>query len=302
MSFPTISSMTGYAVASGATPLGTVTIECRSVNSRFLDLALRLNEDLRFADPLIRETLQKRIARGKVEIRGYITPDENAAPVRINTAVLNRLIEVQNTILETLPQANKLSVSNLLAMPGVMVTDRPDQDAVAQAVLIVLNNMLDAFTASRAREGEALANVLLNNCEQIEAVVTDIKGRMPDILAHIENKLRERLENALSSALTEKSTLTREEVSDRIRQEVTLYALRMDVEEEINRLFTHVAEVRRILKKGGAVGRRLDFVVQEMNREANTLGSKAAAIEMTNASVALKVIIEQMREQIQNLE
>lgn len=298
----TVASMTGYAVASGATPLGTVTIECRSVNSRFLDLALRLNEDLRFADPLIRETLQKRIARGKVEIRGYITPDENAAPVRINTAVLNRLIEVQNTILETLPQANKLSVSNLLAMPGVMVTDRPDQDAVAQAVLTVLNNMLDAFTASRAREGEALANVLLNNCEQIEEVVTDIKGRMPDILAHIENKLRERLENALSSALTEKSTLTREEVSDRIRQEVTFYALRMDVEEEINRLFTHVAEVRRILKKGGAVGRRLDFVVQEMNREANTLGSKAAAIEMTNASVALKVIIEQMREQIQNLE
>ncbi len=298
----TVASMTGYAVASGATPLGTVTIECRSVNSRFLDLALRLNEDLRFADPLIRETLQKRIARGKVEIRGYITPDENAAPVRINTAVLNRLIEVQNTILETLPQANKLSVSNLLAMPGVMVTDRPDQDAVAQTVLTVLNNMLDAFTASRAREGEALANVLLNNCEQIEEVVTDIKGRMPDILAHIENKLRERLENALSSALTEKSTLTREEVSDRIRQEVTLYALRMDVEEEINRLFTHVAEVRRILKKGGAVGRRLDFVVQEMNREANTLGSKAAAIEMTNASVALKVIIEQMREQIQNLE
>ncbi len=298
----TVASMTGYAVASGATPLGTVTIECRSVNSRFLDLALRLNEDLRFADPLIRETLQKRIARGKVEIRGYITPDENAAPVRINTAVLNRLIEVQNTILETLPQANKLSVSNLLAMPGVMVTDRPDQDAVAQAVLTVLNNMLDAFTASRAREGEALANVLLNNCEQIEEVVTDIKSRMPDILAHIENKLRERLENALSSALTEKSTLTREEVSDRIRQEVTFYALRMDVEEEINRLFTHVAEVRRILKKGGAVGRRLDFVVQEMNREANTLGSKAAAIEMTNASVALKVIIEQMREQIQNLE
>lgn len=298
----TVASMTGYAVASGATPLGTVTIECRSVNSRFLDLALRLNEDLRFADPLIRETLQKRIARGKVEIRGYITPDENAAPVRINTAVLNRLIEVQNTILETLPQANKLSVSNLLAMPGVMVTDRPDQDAVAQAVLTVLNNMLNAFTASRAREGEALANVLLNNCEQIEEVVTDIKSRMPDILAHIENKLRERLENALSSALTEKSTLTREEVSDRIRQEVTFYALRMDVEEEINRLFTHVAEVRRILKKGGAVGRRLDFVVQEMNREANTLGSKAAAIEMTNASVALKVIIEQMREQIQNLE
>ena len=298
----TVASMTGYAVASGATPLGTVTLECRSVNSRFLDLTLRLNEDLRFADPLIREVLQKRIARGKVEIRGYITPDENAAPARINTAMLQRMLDMQKTVLEVVPDARTLTVSNLLDMPGVMVTDRPDQDAVAAAVLTVLNTMLDSFTASRAREGEALATVLLHNCEQMEAVVTDIKGRMPDILAHIESKLRERLEGALSDALMGKSTLTREEVSERIRQEVTLYALRIDVEEEINRLFTHITEVRRILKKGGAVGRRLDFVVQEMNREANTLGSKAAAIEMTNASLALKVIIEQMREQIQNLE
>ena len=275
----TVASMTGYAVASGPTPLGTVNIECRSVNSRFLDLTLRLNEDLRFADPLIRETIQKRIARGKVEIRGYITPDENAVP-----------------------NARELSVSDLLSMPGVMVNDRIDQDAVSSAVLAVLNNALDAFTATRAREGEALAGVLLNNCQQIEEVVTEVKGRMPEILAHIEGKLKERLENALCTALTETSTLTREEVSDRIRQEVTLYAMRMDVEEEINRLYTHVTEVRRILNKGGAVGRRLDFVVQEMNREANTLGSKAAAIEMTNASLALKVVIEQMREQIQNLE
>lgn len=298
----TVASMTGYAVASGATPLGTVTLECRSVNSRFLDLTLRLNEDLRFADPLIRETIQKRIARGKVEIRGYITPDENAAPARINTAVLNRIVELQQTVRDVVPNARELSVSDLLSMPGVMVSDRIDQDAVSSAVLAVLNNALDAFTASRAREGEVLAGVLLNNCQQIEDVVTEVKGRMPEILAYIEGKLKERLENALSTALTETSTLTREEVSDRIRQEVTLYAMRMDVEEEINRLYTHVAEVRRILNKGGAVGRRLDFVVQEMNREANTLGSKAAAIEMTNASLALKVVIEQMREQIQNLE
>ena len=237
-----------------------------------------------------------------MEIRGYITPDENAAPARINTAVLNRIVELQQTVRDVVPNARELSVSDLLSMPGVMVNDRIDQDAVSSAVLAVLNNALDAFTASRAREGEALAGVLLNNCRQIEDVVTEVKGRMPEILAHIEGKLKERLENALSTALTETSTLTREEVSDRIRQEVTLYAMRMDVVEEINRLYTHVAEVRRILNKGGAVGRRLDFVVQEMNREANTLGSKAAAIEMTNASLALKVVIEQMREQIQNLE
>ena len=233
---------------------------------------------------------------------GYITPDENAVPARINAAVLNRIVELQQTVLDAVPNARELSVSDLLSMPGVMVNDRLDQDAVSSAVLAVLNNALDAFTATRAREGEALASVLLNNCQQIEEVVTEVKGRMPEILAHIEGKLKERLENALCTALTETSTLTREEVSDRIRQEVTLYAMRMDVEEEINRLYTHVTEVRRILNKGGAVGRRLDFVVQEMNREANTLGSKAAAIEMTNASLALKVVIEQMREQIQNLE
>ena len=225
----TVASMTGYAVASGPTPLGTVTLECRSVNSRFLDLTLRLNEDLRFADPLIRETIQKRIARGKVEIRGYITPDENAVPARINAAVLNRIVELQQTVLDAVPNARELSVSDLLSMPGVMVNDRIDQDAVSSAVLAVLNNALDAFTATRAREGEALANVLLNNCQQIEEVVTEVKGRMPEILAHIEGKLKERLENALCTALAETSTLTREEVSDRIRQEVTLYAMRMDV-------------------------------------------------------------------------
>ncbi|MDY4162309.1 MAG: YicC/YloC family endoribonuclease [Sutterella sp.] len=297
-----VASMTGYAVASGATPLGTVTLECRSVNSRFLDLTLRLTEDVRFADPLIRETLQKRLARGKVEVRGSLTPDENAAPASINRAVLERIISLQNTVLGVVPNARELSVADLMEMPGVMVTERPDQDAVTAAVQTILDSALDAFTASREREGEALAKVLLGNCDQIEEIVKSLSVKMPDILAHIQIKLTERLESALSDALTEKSTLTREEVADRIRQEVTLYAIRMDVEEEMNRLLTHVAEVRRILQKGGAVGRRLDFVVQEMNREANTLGSKAAAVDMTNASLALKVVIEQMREQIQNLE
>ena len=297
-----IASMTGYAVASGATPLGTVTLECRSVNSRFLDLTLRLTEDVRFDDPLIRETNKKRLARGKVEVRGSLTADENAASASIYRVVLERIISLQNTVLGVVPNARELSVADLMEMPGVMVTERPDQDAVTAAVQTILDSALDAFTASREREGEALANVLLGNCDQIEEIVKSLSVKMPDIRAHMQNELTERLESALSDALTEKSTLTREEVADRIRQEVTLYAIRMDVEEEMNRLLTHVAEVRRILQKGGAVGRRLDFVVQEMNREANTLGSKAAAVDMTNASLALKVVIEQMREQIQNLE
>ena len=133
-------------------------------------------------------------------------------------------------------------------------------------------------------------------------MAAQLTKRAPDLIAAVERKLNERLERALGPALSGASTLTREELSERIRQEVTLYALKMDVDEEIKRLATHVAEVRRVLAAGGAVGRRLDFLMQELNREANTLGSKAAAIEMTSASVELKILIEQMREQIQNLE
>ena len=143
---------------------------------------------------------------------------------------------------------------------------------------------------------------MLAQCKQIELVAAQLSARAPDLLASVERKLSERLEKALGPPLSSAPALTREEVSERIRQEVTLYALKMDVDEEIKRLTTHVAEVRRVLAAGGAVGRRLDFLMQELNREANTLGSKAAAIEMTNASVELKILIEQMREQIQNLE
>ena len=298
----TVASMTGYAVASDATPIGTVTVEFRSVNSRFLDQTLRLHEDLRFADPIIREMLTKRIARGKVEVRASLLADENAEPATVNKAMLERLMGLQASILETVPEAHKLSVYNLMSMPGVLTSRRPDEDELAANIRGIVDRALDAFAASRGREGEALARVLMTNCDQIEEVVKNLQPKIPAILAHIGEKLQERLETALSNALTDNSTLTKEEVSDRIRQEVTLYALRLDVEEEMNRLLTHVAEVRRILQKGGAVGRRLDFVVQEMNREANTLGSKAAAIDMTNAALQLKVIIEQMREQIQNLE
>ncbi len=297
-----VASMTGYAVTSAPTDLGTVTLECRSVNSRFLDLTLRLAEDLRFADPLFRETVQKALARGKVEIRASVTPDENAAPATINTTLVARVVQFQDLILKQVPTAQALSVADILHMPGVLNAASIDAAKVEQQLSTLLGNLLGSLKASREREGTALATILLNNCQQIETTVEELQGKLPDILAHIQGKLEERLTDALAGALSEKSTLTREEVTDRIRQEVTLYAVRMDVEEEMNRLLTHVNEVRRILEKGGAVGRRLDFIVQEMNREANTLGSKAVALEMTNTALSLKVVIEQMREQIQNLE
>lgn len=297
-----VASMTGYAVASGVTPLGTVTLEFRSVNSRFLDLTLKLAEELRSAEPAMRALIQKRIARGKVEVRGSLKIDENAAPSSINPAVLARVRGLQDAVLDAVPSARELSVAELLAVPGVLSSPEIDEDAFVAAVMSILDKALAEAVASRQREGGALAKVLLRNCGQIESEVKALSAKMPEILKHLSDKLQERLESALADALSQKSSLTKEEVSERIRQEVTLYALRMDVEEEMNRLLTHVAEVRRVLAAGGAVGRRLDFLVQEMNREANTLGSKASAIDMTNTALALKVVIEQMREQIQNLE
>ncbi|MDO5531297.1 YicC/YloC family endoribonuclease [Sutterella sp.] len=299
---PSVASMTGYAAADGKTPAGSVTVECRSVNSRFLDLTLRLDEKLRFAEPAIRERLQKRLTRGKVELRMSLAEDESLLPASVNTAALKRLHALQEAIVEADPFARKLSVAEILEMPGIAQAPVTDRDELQAAILELVDRTLDQFVAARVREGEALTRVLLGYCDKMSEVVKEVRAAMPQIIAQLEARLSERLGNALTSALAEKSTLTKEEVADRIRQEVTLYAIKMDVDEEMNRLETHLGEVRRLLKSGGAVGRKLDFMAQEMNREANTLGSKAAAIEMTNASLALKITIDQMREQIQNLE
>lgn len=302
----TVASMTGYACAEGDTPVGRVAVECRTVNSRFLDLQLRLDEGVRFADPAIRQAVQSRLSRGKADLRVTLRPNETAMPASINKAALRRLLALQDQITQesakTGESAQCLSVAEILAFPGIAQSESTDQDAVSKAVVEILNRMLDSLIEARTREGAALVKVLLGYCDQMEATVKEVRAAIPQIIGQLESKLTERLSKALEEALTEKSTLTAEEVADRIRQEVTLYAMRLDVDEEMNRLMTHIAEVRRLLTAGGAVGRKLDFMAQEMNREANTLGSKAAAIEMTNASLALKITIDQMREQIQNLE
>ena len=299
---PSIASMTGYFAADGMTPAGTVTVECRSVNSRFLDLTLRLDDTLRFAEPAIRERLQKRLTRGKVEVRMSLSADESALPAQIHESALKRLLELQSAVLRHSPEAAELSVSEILEMPGIAHTAQTDKDELLQAVLAVLDKTLDGFIAAREREGAALAKVINSYMDKMTSVVEEVRAAIPQILAQLQAKLAARLEDALSQTLTQQGTLTKEEITERIRQEVTLYAMRMDVDEEMNRLTTHIAEVRRLLAAGGAVGRKLDFMAQEMNREANTLGSKAAAIEMTQASLSLKITIDQMREQIQNLE
>ena len=294
--------MTGFASAARPTALGRLTLELRSVNSRFLDLTLKMPDDLRGTEVVVRETIAAQIARGKVECRISIARGAGESEPQLNSEALQRLAALAAQVTRNLPAVAPISTADVLNWPGVVETPGAEPDVLRAQVLEALIEALAALAEARRREGLALSTILQAQCEQLDQIAAQLVARAPDLVAAVERKLNERLEKALGPALSAASALTREEVSERIRQEVTLYALKMDVDEEIKRLTTHVVEVRRVLRAGGAVGRRLDFLMQELNREANTLGSKAAAIEMTNASVELKIAIEQMREQIQNLE
>jgi len=297
-----VASMTGFAVANRETSMGVVTVDVRSVNARFLDLTLRVGDELRSFEQAIREAIAQRLARGKVDCRVVLQRHATAQAPRINATALAQLAQLAREVRAALPEAAPLAVGEVLAWHGVVESAAADTEELRGAVLAAVSEALDSLQASRAREGAALAAALLARCDGIDAIVEQLRPRVPELLAAMERKLLERLNQTLAPALAANATLTREEIADRIRQEVTLYGLRADVDEELKRLATHVAEVRRVLAAGGAVGRRLDFLMQELNREANTLGSKASAIEMTNAAVELKILIEQMREQIQNLE
>jgi len=295
-------SMTGFAGASFATPLGQAAIEIRSVNSRFLDLTLKIADDLRAFEPQIRERIGARLARGKVECRLGLQRAAAAESTRLNPAALAGLQRLGEQVRQALPQAPPLSIAEALAWPGVLESPPLDAEALRAALLASLDEALDRLQDSRAREGAAIADGLRSRCDAILAIVEQLRGRLPELRAAVERKLTERLNQALGAPLAAAAALSREEVAERIRQEVTLYGLRADVDEELSRLATHVAEVRRIVDAGGAVGRRLDFLMQELNREANTLGSKATAIDLAQSAIELKLLIEQMREQIQNLE
>ena len=294
-------SMTGYAATQAPSPLGIISLEVRSVNSRFLDLTLRTADELKCTETALRSILTQSVGRGKVEIRTGVKAELNETSGSINPAALSLIQKLQAEVLSALPDARPMSAAEILAYPGVVRTAEANPEELTKIVSGLLTTALEAFKKSAEREGAALAEVLKGYCDKIDAIANAVQVRMPDIVAAAQAKLTQRLEDALSKALTAHSQLTSEEVSDSIRTEATLYAMKIDVDEEVNRLKTHTKEVRRVLTAGGPVGKRLDFLMQEMNREANTLGSKAAAIEMTDASLNLKLLIEQMREQIQNL-
>jgi uncharacterized protein (TIGR00255 family) len=294
--------MTGFAGAAFTTPLGQAGIELRTVNSRFLDLTLKVADDLRSFESTIRERISAKLARGKVECRLSLQRAAVAESMHLNSTALATLRRLATEVQQVLPHAAPLTVADALAWPGALETPPLDAEALRTAVLDALDEALARLQESRQREGAALADGLRKRCDAIEAIVGQLRDRLPELRATVERKLNDRLNQSLAASLSSTSSLSREDISERIRQEVTLYGLRADVDEELSRLSTHVAEVRRVLDNGGAIGRRLDFLMQELNREANTLGSKATAIDLAQSAIELKLLIEQMREQVQNLE
>lgn len=302
----TICSMTGYAVTTHETSSGTLTIEVKSVNSRFLDLQFRINDDLRALEPVLREAIMARLTRGKVECRlSFGRKVANGATQALNQGALDAVATLQAEIKRRFADAAPLSVNELLRWPGVIEEAEMSQETLQADVAAAMQATMNAFVESREREGNALQAMLLSRVDDMEAIVQKITPLMPQVVAQFQQKATERMMEALGLAAGNSSaqaSVTREEALDRIRQEVTLYGIRVDVAEELTRLGAHLSETRAILKKGGQVGKRLDFMMQELNREANTVGSKAAVKELSDASMAMKLLIEQMREQVQNLE
>ena len=312
--------MTGYGSASRPVSLGAgvvadLQVECRAVNSRFLDLGFRLPDECRGAEPLLREMATQALARGKVEFRAAwrINAHSSAVAPSKATSTLNHerlasLQAMQDEVLKTFPNAGELRMADVLRWPGVVNEPRGEEEGWIGATAEAAKAALDALLASRAAEGAALVGVLQAITQQMQAIMASLEPRIPEYVQQYQDKLSARLAEALSSQASQSgqanlsSSPVPTEVLDRIRQEVVLYAVKIDVAEEFARLKTHLQAVATALKGKGPVGKRLDFLMQELNREANTLSSKSVSDECTAAAVELKLLIEQMREQVQNLE
>ena len=295
--------MTGYAVATSEGAAGTLTIEIKSVNSRFLDLQFRINDDLRALEPDLRSAIMAAITRGKVEVRLSFGRKASGGSQALNHELLADLARLQGEVAQHFAQAAPMTVAELLRWPGVVEESTIGQESLQADVAALTATTIAAFVDSRRREGAALEAMLQSRIDAMEVIVKRISPLIPQVISQFQHKAIERMQDALGLAgHGNPSTLTRQEVLERIRQEVTLYGIRIDVSEELSRLSAHLNETRHILKKGGQVGKRLDFMMQELNREANTLGAKASVKELADASMELKLLIEQMREQVQNLE
>jgi uncharacterized protein (TIGR00255 family) len=295
--------MTGYAVATSEGASGTLTIEIKSVNSRFLDLQFRINDELRALEPDLRTAIMAAITRGKVEVRVSFGRKVSSGSQALNQELLADLARLQSEVTGHFVSAPQMTVAELLRWPGVIEEAHIGQESLQAEMAALTAKTIAGFVESRRREGAALEAMLVSRIEAMEEIVKRITPLIPQVIAQFQQKAIERMQDALGLAgHGNPPALSRQEVFERIRQEVTLYGIRIDVSEELSRLSAHLTETRHILKKGGQVGKRLDFMMQELNREANTLGAKASVKELADASMELKLLIEQMREQVQNLE
>jgi uncharacterized protein (TIGR00255 family) len=284
--------MTGFSRCERRHDAGVLTWELRAVNHRYLEISLRLPEEFRLLEPGARAAIGARIARGKVEANLRFRPAEAAAAgLRVDRGLLAALVEQARELHRALPGSAPLDAVRLLAWPGVVAEAERDLGPVHEAALALLGDAVEALDAARAREGGRIGVLLRERCADVQGWVARVRGRLPEVLAGVHERLRRRV-----------AQLVAEPDQARLEQELVILAQRLDVAEELDRLQAHAAEVEHALARDEPVGRRLDFLMQELNREANTLASKAQDPETTRAAVEMKVLIEQMREQVQNLE
>jgi uncharacterized protein (TIGR00255 family) len=284
--------MTGYAAASADSPRGRLSLELRSVNSRFLDLQLRVAEELRALEPALREMITARVSRGKLDCRFYLNETGiNEKPQRLNAQALSRLRQLGDEAKKAFPEAAPLRIADVLRWPGVIAEEPADEEALRKISSEICRRALDELLAMRGREGAKLAASILERVATMRQRVDEVAPLVPQSIAAYQNKITERLKEAIGSA-----------DDDRIRAELALFSAKVDVGEELDRLRAHLGEVQRTLNKGGAVGKRLDFLAQELNREANTIASKSASQPVSDSALELKLLVEQIREQVQNIE
>ena len=287
-----IHSMTGYAVASAEITGGTLNVELRTVNSRYLDIQFRVADELRMLEPGLREAITARLSRGKVDCRlSFSTTATGPRAQALNMTALEELKKLGEIIRRELPAATPLSAADVLRWPGMMAEGRVSESELREQAAKLSTTVIGDLMAARSREGAKLAAVILERVAAMRKAVAVVAPLVPEAIAAYQEKLAQRLRDALGSADDE-----------RVRQEIAVFGMKIDVDEELQRLKTHLDEVERVLAKGGAAGKRLDFLMQELNREANTLGSKAASQPISDCALELKLLIEQMREQVQNIE
>lgn len=285
-------SMTAFERREHTGDWGRLSWEIRSVNHRYLDVNARMPEELRHLESAVRDRVGRRLARGKVECNLRYQAGAGQTGLAVNWAYADQLVTAAEELGRRIPgKPAPVSPVNLLRFPGVMAEPERDLEPVAEATLALLDETLDGFVEAREREGERLAALIRSRAERMAELAAEVRKLMPEINARIREKLGNRL-----------AELDQPADPGRLEQELVYVAQRMDVDEELDRLDAHVAEIRLVLDRADPIGRRLDFLMQELNREANTLGSKSGAVETTQVSVDMKVLIEQMREQIQNLE